>query len=397
MKTLVVVAAGAADRPLEDLAGRTPLEAAATPVLDRLVGEGRLGRLVPAPRGHRPEEGAFALGLFGLDALSYADVGATLDAAAFDVPVGPRDMALRLSLVSANERDIFDPTGGAVRAEEAVLLLESLEEALADPDLVFRAGNGPRNVLVWKGARDVHVKTTPPPEVAEKHIQACRPKGRGTGPLLEIVRRSPAILGAHDVNDLRRELGENAANLAWPWGPGIVVPLPDFTTRTGVLAHAVGVEANFVGAARLQGILVSRPAGATGGPDSNLRAKADAALAALEASDMVFVHAEAAASASHARDFMAKVKALERIDGYLVGPLAGAADERGDVRLVVLGGPATAVASGRDLADAVPLVIRGPGVRSTRSQRFAEAAARDAGFEVEHAHELLAFLLHLPA
>ena len=70
MKTLVVVAAGAADRPLEDLGGRTPLEAAATPHLDRIATEGRLGRLVPAPPGLRPEGGAFALALFGLDPLS---------------------------------------------------------------------------------------------------------------------------------------------------------------------------------------------------------------------------------------------------------------------------------------------------------------------------------------
>ena len=64
MKTFVVVAAGAADRPLEELGGRTPLEAAATPVLDRMACDGRLGRLVPAPKDVRPEEGAFALGLF---------------------------------------------------------------------------------------------------------------------------------------------------------------------------------------------------------------------------------------------------------------------------------------------------------------------------------------------
>ena len=110
MKTLVVVASGAADRPLEELGGRTPLEAAATPKLDRLAREGRLGRLTPAPPDVRPEEGAFALGIFGLDPVSYGDIGAVLDAAAYDVPVGSLDQAFRLTLVTADDQTIFDPT-----------------------------------------------------------------------------------------------------------------------------------------------------------------------------------------------------------------------------------------------------------------------------------------------
>ena len=112
MKTIVVVAAGAADRPLEDLGGRTPLEAAATPVLDEIAQRGRLGRMNPAPQGMRPEEGAFALSLFGLDPLSYGDVGGVLDAAAFDVPVGSLDQVFRLALVTADRDTIFDPTAG---------------------------------------------------------------------------------------------------------------------------------------------------------------------------------------------------------------------------------------------------------------------------------------------
>ncbi|MDA1194396.1 MAG: phosphoglycerate mutase, partial [Planctomycetota bacterium] len=67
MKTLVVIVAGAADRPVDELRGRTPLEAATTPSLDRMAREGRVGRLAVAPRAHRAAEGAFALGMFGLD------------------------------------------------------------------------------------------------------------------------------------------------------------------------------------------------------------------------------------------------------------------------------------------------------------------------------------------
>jgi 2,3-bisphosphoglycerate-independent phosphoglycerate mutase len=395
-KTLVVVASGAADRPLEELGGRTPLEAAATPVLDRVARDGRLGRLVPAPEGLRPEEAAFVLALYGLDPLSYGDVGGALDAAAFDVAVGSLDQAFRLALVTADGKTIFDPTGGSVGRDEATLLLEDLGESLADPHLEFHSGDGAHNVLVWKGARDVRVRTVPPFEVVGKSLKSALPRGTGTGRLLAAIERSAEILSAHEVNELRRELGENPASMIWPWGPGVSVPLPDFTARTGADACVVGVQPAMLGAARLQGVAVRTPAGTTGRPGSNLRAKAEAAIDALATYDLVFLHVNALAAASHARDFVAKVETLERLDGYVLGPLMAALGDGLRARLVVIGGEAVSTETGRYLGDPVPFAIFGRGVRSHRKGVFTEVAARDAGFQVDRAHELMDFLLHLP-
>lgn len=397
MKTLVVVAAGAADRPLEELGGRTPLEAAATPVLDRLVRDGRLGSLTTAPRGTRAEEGAFALALFGLDPLSYGDAGATLDAASYGVSIGPTDLAFRLSLVSADEDSIFDPTGGGISRDEAALLLEALAGDLADPAFSFHVGTGSRNLLVWHGARDVRLETMPPFDVAAKGLKAALPRGAGRAPLLAAIDQAAGILAAHEVNELRQELGENGATLAWVWGPGIRVPLPDFTTRTGAEAHVVGVQPTFLGAARLQGIDVTTPTGATGIAGSNLRGKADAALEALETKDIVFVHVDVPAATALARDFVGKVESLERLDGYVLGPLLRAIEGGVPARLVVIGGEAVGTEAGRYLPEPVPFVVHGPGVRSTRRGAFSEVGARDASFRVEQPHELLDFLLRLPA
>jgi 2,3-bisphosphoglycerate-independent phosphoglycerate mutase len=396
MKTLVVVASGAADRPLEELGGRTPLEAAATPALDRLVRDGRVGRLAAAPRDVRPEEGAFVLALFGLDPVSYGDVGAVLDAAAYGIEVGSLDQAFRASLVTADDETIFDPTAGNPTRDEAILLLGALNEALGDGELAFHTGDGMHNVLVWKGARDIRVRTVPPYEVAGRNLRAALPRGTGIARLLAAVERSAEVLGAHEVNELRRDLGENAATMVWPWAPGVSLPLPDFTTRTGADAIAVGVEPSFVGAARLQGIDVRSVDGATGRPGTNLRGKVEVALGALEGADLVFLHVHALAAASHARDFVAKVETLERLDGYVVATAVKAIEEGLPARLVVIGGPAVATESGRYLPDPVPFAIFGAGVRGHRKGAFTEVAARDAGFEVERGHELMDFLLHLP-
>jgi len=397
MKTVVVVASGAADRPLEELGGRTPLEAAATPTLDRIARDGRVGRLTTAPDGLKPEEGAFALALFGLDPHSYADAGATLDAAAFDVEVDHADLALRLSFVTADDTTLFDPTCGDLLREESALLLEALAEALGEEEFRFHPGHGARNLMVWRGARAAGVKTVPPYDVAGRKFRPHLPKGSGVDALLALIERSATILPGEEVNELRRELGENPATLAWPWGPGFSVPLPDFTTRTGADAHVVGVQPTFVGAARLQGVGVTTPPGATGTPQSNLRGKCDAALEALPTHDLVYLHVDAPAAASTRRDFVAKVEALERIDGYILGPLVRALDDGLPARVVLIAGEAASTEAGCYLPDPAPFAVYGAGVRSTRKAAFTEVGARDAGFHVEQAHELLEFLLHLPA
>jgi 2,3-bisphosphoglycerate-independent phosphoglycerate mutase len=393
MKTLVVAIPGAADRPQEELGGRTPLEAARTPALDRLAREGRLGRLVPAPEGVRPEEGAFALALFGLDPRAHPDAGGALEAAGFGVEVGSLDQVFRLALVTAHDDVVFDPTAGHVRPAEAALLVEALAAGIGDPDLAFVSGDGWRNLLVWRGARDVRVKTVPPFDVVGKSVRAALPRGTGTARLLAAVARSAEILETHEVNECRRDLHENPATLAWPWCPGVQTTLPAFSERTSLSAALVGSDPTYVGAARLQGVEVLAPS-APEEPD--LRADATTALTALATRDVVFLHLRGAADASHSRDFVSKVQALERIDAEVVGPCAREADEQGDLRVVVVAGEAVASDSGRHLADPVPFAVFGRGVRSHRGSAFTEQAAREGGFPVERAWELLDFALHLP-
>jgi 2,3-bisphosphoglycerate-independent phosphoglycerate mutase len=395
VKTLIVVAGGAADRPQEELGGRTPLEAADVPSLDRIAREGRLGRVVPVAPGQRAEEGAFALALFGIDPAAHPDAGGALEAAAFEVPVGSLDQVFRLALVTAHEDTVFDPTAGHVSREEGRMLLDALSEGLADPEFVFLLGDGWRNLLVWRGARDVRVQTVPPYEVVGKSLRAAMPRGTGTARLHALIARSAEILATHEVNECRTDLHENPATLAWPWGGGVSTSLPSLRSRVPASAAFVGVSPSFVGAARLQGVEVVPVPGATGKVDTNFRAKTDAALRALATHDLVFLHVDAATEASHSRDFHAKVEALERLDGYVVAPAVREVEAQRDTRLVVIAGEAVAVDSGRHLPDAVPFAIYGPGVRSHRGNAFSEVAAREGGFCVERSHELLDFLLKL--
>jgi 2,3-bisphosphoglycerate-independent phosphoglycerate mutase len=300
----------------------------------------------------------------------------------------------RLSLVTAHEDTIFDPTAGHVSREEAVLLLEALGAGIADGDLLFLPGDGWRNLLVWRGARDVRVKTVSPYEVVGRSVKASLPRGTGAARLTAAVAKSADLLPGLDVNECRRDLGENPATLAWAWGPGVVSRLPAFAERTGVSGAVVAVNPTFLGAGKSIGLRHVPVAGATGTLGTNFRAKFDAALAALEEHDVAFLHVDAAAEASHSRDFVAKVGALERLDGYVVAPALREAAARRDLRVLVVGGEAVAVDSGRHLHDPVPFALFGAGVRGHRGAAFTELAAREGGFPIERAHELLEFVLH---
>jgi 2,3-bisphosphoglycerate-independent phosphoglycerate mutase len=230
------------------------------------------------------------------------------------------------------------------------------------------------------------VKTVPPFEVVGRSVRASLPKGTGTARLLAAIGRSAEILEPHEVNECRRDLRENPATLAWPWGPGVQTTLPGFPERTSLRAALVGSDPTWVGAARLQGVEVVGPGD---------RGAAEAALTALADADVAFLHVPTAADASHSRDFVAKVQALERLDADVVAPCLREAESQGGLRVLVVAGEAVASDSGRHLADPVPFAVFGDGVRSHRGSAFTEQAARESGFPVEHAWELLDFALHL--
>ena len=182
------------------------------------------------------------------------------------------------------------------------------------------------------------------------------------------------------MNECRADLRENPATLAWPWGPGVVTPLPDFKERTGVVAAVVGVNPTFVGAALLQGVRVVPVEGATGTVDEpaarEVRRGASRRSRSTTSSSSTWTpRRRRRTRATSSR----RSAALERIDAHVLAPALREIESRGDARILVVGGEAVAVDSGRHLLDPVPFAMFGPGVRSHRGAAFSEVAAREGG------------------
>ena len=98
MKYILVVPDGMADDPLEELDGKTPLQAARTPEMDSLAEQGTVGMVQVTPIGMYPGSDAANMALLGYDPLEYYTGRGPVEAAAMEVPMEPFDVAFRISL-----------------------------------------------------------------------------------------------------------------------------------------------------------------------------------------------------------------------------------------------------------------------------------------------------------
>ena len=155
-----------------------------------------------------------------------------------------------------------------------------------------------------------------------------------------------------------------------PWPEGVVPPR---VLDAGTVV--VGAAGAAIGAARLLGARVVVPAGATGDVDTDLRAKADAAIDEIEAgATRVVVHVGAPDEAAHRRERAAKVAAIERIDRELVAPLAEAVARSGG-SLRVCPDHACDPRTGLHDDAPVPCLDWQPGGMASGGERLTERAA----------------------
>src|SRR5512135_564448 len=125
-KYVIVIPDGAADEPQESLGGRTPLQAARTPEMDRIAREGVLGRSRNVPDRFVPASDVATLSLFGYDPVRYYTGRAPLEVVAMGVALGPDDWAVRCNLMTIDDGQMTDFTAGHISDAESHQLIEAL-------------------------------------------------------------------------------------------------------------------------------------------------------------------------------------------------------------------------------------------------------------------------------
>jgi 2,3-bisphosphoglycerate-independent phosphoglycerate mutase len=207
--------------------------------------------------------------------------------------------------------------------------------------------------------------------------EARRPGAKATAKAVnEFTKQAHKLLEDHPVNRARVERGEPPANAIVLRGAGVYSQLVPITERLHLKAAGIAGVALIRGMFRTVGMDVVDVAGATGGLDTDMIAKADAALEALRTYDLVVLHVKAPDLCGHDGNASEKIRVIERLDA-MMGQLK--ARLPGDVVIGITADHSTPIALKDHSGDPVPLTIFGEGVRVDDVLNFDErSVARGA-------------------
>ncbi|MGC8937628.1 MAG: cofactor-independent phosphoglycerate mutase [Thermodesulfovibrio sp.] len=403
MKYIVVIPDGAADYPINEIGGLTPLQVARTPNMDWLASNGIAGSVRNIPQGFPPGSDVANLSILGYDPKVYYTGRAPLEAVSMGLNLSKNDVAYRCNLVTlkfSDKKRIFmeDYSAGHITTEEAKILIEDLDKKLGSDTLRFYPGVSYRHIMLWKNGSE-EVECTPPHDITGREISMFLPIGRHAQFLKEIIFKSMDILKDHPVNKKRTSEGKKPANSIWLWGQGRTPSLPKFQEKYGLSGALISAVDLTKGIGILAGFHIINVPGATGWIDTNYSGKAEYALNALERVDFVYVHIEAPDEAGHQGDYKLKIKAIEDIDNIVVGRILEEAPRRfRDFRILLLPDHPTPVTIKTHTAEPVPFVIydssnseqsEASHQEHTNKRKFSEEILNHPDFVIEEGYKLM--------
>lgn len=392
MKTAIIIPDGAADRPIKELNGRTCLQAASTPNMDWIASHGKIGTVRNVPKGLPCGSDVAIMSVLGYDPKEHYSGRAPLEATAQNLHIDPDQWVFRCNLVTIVDGEMVDHSAGHISNQEAEAILAELADKLAGPDVAFFPGVSYRHLMTFRG--ELRIRTTPPHDILGKRAAGYMPSGRGSEAITALIERSQQILADHEINAVRRDLGENPASSIWLWGEGKMPQLPPFQELYGKRGAVITAVDLVRGLARLIGWDIIEVEGATGYVNTNYAGKGAAACRALDEYDIVVVHVEAPDEAGHNADVAGKVESIAQIDQHIVGPLLKRLQgESGEWRILVVPDHPTPIEVRTHTFDPSPFAIAGSGIEGVVHEPFSEESAEASDMHVPRGHELMEFLL----
>ena len=397
MKYVVVLGDGMADEPLGELGGKTPLQAARTPVMDAMAKVSEQGIAYTVPENLPAGSDVANLAMLGYDPQKYYSGRSPLEALSIGVDMKDTDIALRCNIVTLSEdeayeeKTIIDHSSGEITTEEAKVLIDAVKKELETEEFQYYPGVSYRHLTIWD--RGETVDLTPPHDILGKQIGEYLPKETK---LREMMEKSFDILDRHPINEKRREMGLNPANSIWFWGAGTRPALDDFEEKTGKKGAMVSAVDLLKGIAVGTHMLNLDVEGATGGLDTNYKGKAMAAVDSLtkDGADVVYIHVEAPDEMGHQGSVKNKVKAIEFLDDQVIRVVAEELKKRGEeFRMLIGPDHPTPISIRTHSKDPVPFMIYDSTKETNGQKEYSEEAAKRTGLVLEHGHDLMGRLL----
>lgn len=385
MKHIIILGDGMADEPIASLDGKTPLQAARTPYMDRLAAQGRCGMLRTVPKGYHPGSEIANLSILGYDLDRVFEGRGSLEAASMGVDIEEGEVAMRCNLICIdNKWNIKNHSAGHITTEEASVLIDFLQEKLGSERVSFHKGVSYRHLLKIKRA-DKRLICAPPHDIPgepfhDHFVLPMKKESKETSEIInKLIIQSQELLANHPVNLKRTAEGKDPANSIWPWSPGYKPRMKTlrelYGIRSGSVISAVDLIKGIGVYAGLKPVAVE---GATGLYDTNYEGKAAAAVEALKGDDFVFLHVEASDEAGHEGDAALKVRTIEYLDARIVGPVYEAVKDWDEpVTIAVLPDHPTPCRLRTHTADPVPFLIYDPKEEADAVRTFDESSARN--------------------
>ena len=396
MKYIVVLYDGMADYPVPALNGKTPMECAKKPILDRLARFGEIGTVKTVADGLKPGSDIANMSVLGYNPKECYTGRSPLEAVSIGVDMLPTDIIFRCNLVTLSDEENYedktmvDYSAGDISTEDASQIIKSVQEHFGNDIFAFYSGVAYRHCLVWHdGTLDLG-KMTPPHDISGKVIGEHLSDSENAKELIQMMKESYDFLMEHPVNKRRIAEGKRPANSIWLWGEGTKPSLPDFKEKFGVNGSIISAVDLLKGIAKCAGMASPDVKGATGYIDTNFEGKAECAIEELKTKDFVYIHIEAPDECGHRNEPENKVKSIEMIDENVLSRLIPALDEYDDYKIMVLPDHPTPIVTMTHAGDAVPFMIYQKSKEKDNGiDAFTENTAKDTGNYIDIGYSLM--------
>lgn len=391
MKYLVMLCDGMADYPVEALGGKTPLETAKTPCMDKLAQTAQVGLVKTVADGMKPGSDVANLSVLGYDPEVYYTGRSPLEAGSIGIDMKKTDVSLRCNLVTVTDEPVYedktilDYCADDISTEEAKILVEYLAENLNSDEFKFYSGVSYRHCLIWdNGTMDIGTMT-PPHDITGRPVKEYVPKHENAQKLYALMKKSYELLKDHPVNKAREEKGLRPANSIWLWGEGVRANLDAFKEKYGLSASMISAVDLLKGIGKFSGMSVVDVKGATGYIDTNFEGKAKSAVEEFKrGQDFVYIHVEAPDECGHRNEMDNKVRSIELIDELVLGPVVEELRRMGDFKVLVTPDHPTPLALKTHTNDAVPFLIYDSRKEyQGTAEGFSENTAKASGLYIE--------------
>ncbi|UCE96282.1 MAG: 2,3-bisphosphoglycerate-independent phosphoglycerate mutase [Candidatus Bathyarchaeota archaeon] len=405
MKAVLVIADGMADVPLKELKRRTPLEAAQTLSMDRIADLGICGMIDVIAPGIPPGSDIAHLALLGYDVMEVYTGRGALEAIGSGVDILPNDLAFRCNFASVDKDfNVMDRRAGRIENEDAAKLAVAIEESLRDDppdvgDILFKSSVQHRAVLRLSGPNlSPMVSDTDPLKTGVKVLKSrpldnSREAKRTSEILNKLTQQMHEAVKNHPTNEERISRGLLPANNVLIRGVGQLPEIDPLTLLYGIHPAAIAAVPLVRGICKTAGMRLIPVPGATGTYETDVIAKAKAAVEALHSYSFVLIHVKATDLAGHDNRPPKKMKMIEKVDALTTHLINNVDLDK--TFIAVTADHTTSSIKQAHSGEPVPVAIMGPHVRVDDVKEFGERPCMKGGLGRIRGKDLMPILVDL--